>query len=204
MGYSVAAAVVVVAGVGTGAAAYAAGVVGRGAEPEAIAPASSIAFMRLDLNPSLGQKLDLARFSAAFPGNGSHLKTYAGLRDDFIESMAGGADDPVPLSSWFAGRAAVAAYPDAAAAGGVTPIGIVQYTDETAMLKEMAHESTVEDDFGFAVDTADHYVVVSSSVAAATRALAAARAQPLSTNPTFRPTSRACPRTTTRASCGAT
>ncbi len=61
-------AVLLVAGVGVGAA-YAAGALGGGGgkQPEAEVPSTSVAFVSFDLNPSLGQKVDALRFLRKFP-----------------------------------------------------------------------------------------------------------------------------------------
>lgn len=187
-------AVLVLGTAAAGVTAWAAGVGGRGVEPEAVAPASSIAFVRLDLNPSLRQKLDIVRFartvSAAERTAGVHRTgptphTFAAVRNDLLDAVLGAVPGPVQLHAWVAGRAAVAAYPDRAAPGGIAEVGIVQYDDDGAMRRALAYRAR-SGQVGYAVDTADSYVVLASSTTVARRALAAARAHPLAADPTFR------------------
>ncbi len=59
--------VAIVAGLGVGVA-YAAGALrGGGEQPDAFVPATAVAYVSVDLDPSLGQKVDALRFLRKFP-----------------------------------------------------------------------------------------------------------------------------------------
>ncbi|MCX6433328.1 MAG: hypothetical protein NTX29_11235 [Actinobacteria bacterium] len=110
---------------------------GRGPQPEAAMPADTIAFVKLDLDPSAGQKVNALRF----------------LRDNLPSDMGFSVDpdsaDPIgdaltssgafdgaeftwqDIDSWAGDRAAVAAVPTSS--GDVAPVFIVRVDDETAM-----------------------------------------------------------------------
>ena len=110
---------------------------GRGPQPEAALPADTIGFVKLDLDPSAGQKVNTLRF----------------LRDNLPADMGFSVDpdspDPIgdalassgvfdgedftwqDIDAWVGDRAAVAAVPTGA--GEVAPVFIIRIDDEAAM-----------------------------------------------------------------------
>lgn len=87
---------------------------GGGSQPESALPAGAFAFVKVDLDPSAGQKVDGFRFLRQFPA----LKDKLGsddLRKVAFEAVAEGAgwdvDFESDVSAWMGDRVAVAAYP---------------------------------------------------------------------------------------------
>ena len=115
---------------------------GRGPQPESALPADTIGFVKLDLDPSAGQKINALRF----------------LRDNLPADMGISVDpdssDPIgdaltssgvfdgedftwqDIDTWVGDRAAVAAIPTGS--GEVAPVVIVRIDDEAAMASFLA------------------------------------------------------------------
>ncbi len=70
--------VVAVAGIGVGAAFAAGAFGGSSAQPDALVPATAVGYVSIDLDPSLGQKVDALRFLRKFPS----AKASLGSTDD--------------------------------------------------------------------------------------------------------------------------
>ena len=110
---------------------------GRGPQPETAMPADTIAFVKIDLDPSAGQKVNALRFLRA------------NLPDDAGIDIDPEAEDPIgnalsstgifdnadftwsDIDAWLGDRAAVAAVPNGP--GEVAPALFVRVDDETAM-----------------------------------------------------------------------
>jgi hypothetical protein len=124
-----------VAGIGVGAA-YAAGALGGGgSQPDRLVPATAVGYVSLDLDPSLGQKVDALRFLRRFPSARASLGSTDDIRKWFFDQAV--ADDRSlsglnydrDVKPWIGDRFAVAALPGAA---GREPSALVvlQVTDE--------------------------------------------------------------------------
>src|SRR5206468_6877594 len=108
---------------------------GGGTQPDDVLRSGAIALAKVDLNPSLGQKLAVWQLSRKFPavfndsGKDTVLKdsVVAGLLRDTSLSYA------TDVKPWLGDRAAIAAYP--APSKGAQPelAFALQYTDEAAM-----------------------------------------------------------------------
>jgi hypothetical protein len=164
-------AVVVVAVLGGGAFAAWKVFFAGGPQPAEALPASTIAILTIDLNPSAGQKIEAIKTIRKFPA----LKKSVGLdtQDDlrrFIFDKATeaagckGFDFDEDMKPWIGKRAAVAAVD----LGDDTPAPaiVLQITDSKmakAGFSKLAHCGDFGTDFGFAVG--DDYLIASDSAA---------------------------------------
>jgi Protein of unknown function (DUF3352) len=151
-----------------------------GAQPDQWAPASSIAYIKIDLDPAASEKIAALRFEQKFP-DAPHVTSADQLKDALLsEAFAQPTTDinyATDIKPWLGNRVALAAYPDAS--GKIQLVGILQLKDATqakAGLTKLiqtpggdASMSTA----GFAVE--DDYAIVGQSQAAVDAAVAAAR-----------------------------
>ncbi|MGH3333638.1 MAG: DUF3352 domain-containing protein, partial [Nocardioidaceae bacterium] len=85
---------------------------GGGTQPEDVLPADTIAFARIDLDPSAGQKLNAVRLLDKFPSldaKGDDLK--ATLLEDMFDDNPFGMKYDTDIAPWIGDRAAVAVLP---------------------------------------------------------------------------------------------
>lgn len=142
------------------------------------APASSFAFVQVDLDPSASQKLDLYRFSKRFPQSptskkGNDDSVVDTLVAEMVESSDSGLDYQRDVKPWLGDSAGFAAYPDSE--GKATPIGILGYKDKDKA--EAALKKAMKDGGGYAFG--ERFVVVAVSQAIASDAVAKAKKQSL-------------------------
>ena len=154
-----------VAGVGVAAAVA---LSGGGAQPEEVLPGDALAFVKLDLDPSAGQKLNAYRLATKFPSADDDLTSEDALRDDALRALleGSGVDYDTEVEPWLGDRAGVAVLPS----GGEEPyvVAALAYTDRDAA--EQALSNTQEPvEFAFVGD----YVLLSDEAAAVQQAVAA-------------------------------
>ena len=151
-----------------------------GAQPDQWAPASSIAYIKIDLDPAASEKIAALRFEQKFP-DAPHVTSADQLKDALLsEAFAQPTTDinyATDIKPWLGNRVALAAYPDAS--GKIQLVGILQLKDATqakASLTKLiqtpggdASMSTA----GFAIE--NDYAIVGQSQAAVDAAVAAAR-----------------------------
>lgn len=151
-----------------------------GAQPDQWAPSSSIAYIKIDLDPAASEKIAALRFEQKFP-DAPHVTSADQLKDALLsEAFAQPTTDinyATDIKPWLGNRVALAAYPDAN--GKIQLVGILQLKDATqakAGLTKLiqtpggdASMSTA----GFAIE--DDYAIVGQSQAAVDAAVAAAR-----------------------------
>ena len=109
---------------------------GGGTQPEDVLPASTIGFVKVDLNPSASQKLNVLRLMSRFPDvktQGEDLK--ATVVESMLDGSGIGLDYEKDIEPWLGDRAAVAALPATRpdATEPVTPLVVIEFTDEDAM-----------------------------------------------------------------------
>ncbi|HRB99391.1 MAG TPA: hypothetical protein PKZ38_04900 [Dermatophilaceae bacterium] len=103
-----------------------------GTQPDVIIPASAVAYVRVDLDPSAGQKLSAVRFMSKLPKSAADFGTDP--RKALIEELRNSATDPqlktalADAESWLGNRAAASAF--VTADGTPVPFGAVEVTDE--------------------------------------------------------------------------
>jgi len=139
---------------------------GGGRQPDELAPKSTFAYAKFDLDPAANQKLAAREFFGKFP----KLKkpgADGNVFDSLLEQMFEDEEDvkyETDIKPWFDKRAAVAGF---RAADGPTAVGIIQSKDDakarTAMDK-IAKEAK-EDDGEFAYRIEKGYVVVGDTQA---------------------------------------
>ncbi len=162
---------------------------GGGAQPEEVLPASTVAFVKIDLDPSAGQKLALLQLLQKFP-NASGLKDSDKSFGDWLMrrlSESAGPNDvnyEQDIKPWLGQRFAAADVPDSTGKSGEALL-VLQETDEKAAaagldkLKRSAGASSF--DYAFS----SGYVVVSSSGDGAHKAVEAAKTASLAGNEQF-------------------
>jgi hypothetical protein len=150
-----------------------------GAQPDEWAPASSIAYVKLDLDPAASEKIAALRFEQKFP-DAPHVTSVDALKDALLseafDQPSSNIDYATDIKPWLGNRVAVAAYPDAS--GKIQPIGILQIKDATqaqAGLAKLIHppDVTSMSKAGFAIENG--YAIVGPSQAAVDAAVAAAQ-----------------------------
>lgn len=135
IGGSVAAALLVLGG--AGAAAYAL-LGGGGAQPEEALPASTIGYVRVDLDPSAEQKINLLRLADRMPDLseqlGVEISEDSDLKQLVVEAITASGecdiDYDADVAPWIGDRSALAAVPGAD--GEPQPVWVLAVTDEEA------------------------------------------------------------------------
>jgi hypothetical protein len=169
--------------------AYALGVgselTGGGTQPDDVLRSGAIALAKVDLNPSLGQKLAVWQLSQKFPAAFNAASKDAVLKDSVVAALL--RDTPLSYASdvrpWLGDRAAIAAYP--AAGKGAEPelAFALQYTDEAAMTAAL---QKLDRSRPITWVTRSHYVVIAERAAQAADLLAADDAHAMSGQRTYR------------------
>ena len=186
---AVSVAVVAVLGGGAAAAAFLLG--GGGTQPEEVLPASTMAEISVDLDPSAAQKIEALKTLRKFPGLKDQLDLGSGddLRQWIFDQAVkdtGYADVNFDqdVKPWLGNRAAVAAVDLA----GKTPAPAValQVSDEAkakAGIQQLVDCGRPGDDFGYAF--AQDYVVISDSTDHARTIVSAGEQTPLAQDAGF-------------------
>jgi hypothetical protein len=110
---------------------------GRGPQPESAMPADTIGFVKIDLDPSAGQKVNALRFLRDNLPADSGVSVDPNSEDPIGDALTStglfdGEDFAwQDIDAWVGDRAAIAAIP--AAAGEVAPVFILRVDDESAM-----------------------------------------------------------------------
>ncbi len=123
---------------------------GGGTQPEEILPANAVAFVKIDLDPSAGQKVNVYRLSKKFER--IDVTDKDSVKDALLKSMvedAGtdGLDYEKDFKDWVGDRAAFAALPAPGTEDGITPLLAVQFTDEAKMRAGLARVEEAMDSF---------------------------------------------------------
>ncbi|MGQ0629609.1 MAG: hypothetical protein ACT4P1_01105 [Sporichthyaceae bacterium] len=163
-----------VAGTGATALAVATYLSGGGTQPEDVLRSGALAFAKVDLDPSVNQKLALWQLSRKLPAD--FLTDRDAVNEDTpIKDVLLGAlfedsevDFEADIAPWLGDRAGVALYPPAPGAEEPQVAVAVQFDDFTAMNAALTRRSAVEP-MGWT--TRGNYVVISETSAEA-RALA--------------------------------
>src|SRR4051794_12129502 len=159
---------VLVAAVGTAVAVV--GSVGGGEQPEDVLPSTSVAMVKVDLDPPFAQQKAVYDLSKKFPS--VHADSVGSIKDDLLSSLFYNESDlayATDIKPWLGDRAAVAAVPSS---NGFAPIAAIQYTDKekaTKALTRAQSKSTGPDSFAFAFAFDGDYVIVANTKAEADR-----------------------------------
>lgn len=140
---------------------------GGGPQPEEALPATTAGFVKVDLDPSAGQKLEIYRLSRKFED--LDVADEDSLKESVLTELAGELDlEPEDLSGWVGDRAALAAVPaEGEAEAGLVPVLAVQVSDTEAMedsLDEaLAGQQVPWSDSGAGYATVGDYVLISGA-----------------------------------------
>ncbi len=140
---------------------------GGGPQPEEVLPATTAGFVKVDLDPSAGQKLEIYRLSRKF--DDLDVADEDSLKESLLAELAGELDlDPEDLSGWVGDRAAIAAVPAEGEAGsGLVPVLAVQVSDTEAMEdsldQALADQQVPWSDSGAGYATVGDYVLISGA-----------------------------------------
>lgn len=164
---------------------------GGGAQPESVVPDTAVAFAKIDLDPSAGQKIDAFRFANKFPAIGDSLNPDEDLVRalfDFAHEAGelSGIDYDADVKPWMGKRMAIALLPAAGGSVEPAPIVVVQVTDAAAArsgLSKLLAEASPGSGAGFAVS--GDYAVIASSEAQAQSAISQAEKAPLAQDEHF-------------------
>jgi hypothetical protein len=168
---------------------------GGGPQPEDVLPANAVAFVKLDLDPSAGQKLAAYQLSAKFPA----IKRKVSSEDTSIkESIFGslftgdtkvggtslGLKYKTDVAPWLGDRVGVGVFPDIDADKKPELAVAIAFTDQAAakaaLDKAIANRPKSKQQMGYAF--ADAFVVVSDTTAHAAALVRAGKAAPLATS----------------------
>jgi hypothetical protein len=151
---------------------------GGGTQPEEVVPGDALAFAKLDLDPSAGQKVAALRFMRQFP----QLEDAAegkDLRRSLFEALADegeldGVDYARDVEPWLGQRVAVAALPPAQGEEEPGALVAVQVTDEEAAREGIGALAEASDEEAPGVVVRDGYALVAEDQKAADAAASAA------------------------------
>lgn len=175
-----------VALVGGGAAYAVVALGGGGTQPESAIPSSAMAIVKVDLDPSAGQKLDALRFARMFPD----LKQALGDSDDPRESLFKAlraenqlsGDWATDVAPWLGQRGALAVLPAAAPEGEPTPVVVLAITDAGKAEAGLAKVSKGK----AACEVSGEFAICAQDRAVAAKAVADAARSSLADDPTYR------------------
>jgi len=182
--------VLVVAGGGI----FAYGKLAGGDQPAAVLPGTAVAYARIDLNPSAGQKVNAIRFLMKFPSVKENLGLTGDkddLRQKLFEQLKKSAGDDLAdvdydkdIKPWLGERAGIAALPPADGKDDPTVVVAVQVKNEDEATKGLDKLFANEDKKpGRAFSNG--YVLISDDQAAVDSAVATAKSNPLEKNAKF-------------------
>lgn len=163
---------------------------GGGAQPESVVPATAVAFAKIDLDPSAGQKLDAFRFINKFPAVDNRFNP----DEDLVKTLLQIAHDKGELTDldyeadvkpWLGKRMAFALLPASGGSVEPQPVVVVQVSDaakaQAGLTKLMS--SAGDGNGGFVIS--GDYAVIAASEALARSAASAAQQAPLAGNKRF-------------------
>ena len=169
---------------------------GGGDQPEDALPAGAIAFVKVDLDPSAGQKIDGFRFLRQFPSLRDRIPLDGDVRQVLFEAVAEDAgwaelDYDADVEPWLGDRLAVAGYPADGADQTTTPAVVaLQVSDADAAetgLRRLVDASADgvggTRDIGFVV--VGDYALIAESQQLARRYAAEAERRTLAADPRF-------------------
>ncbi|HET7355041.1 MAG TPA: hypothetical protein VFJ09_00025 [Nocardioidaceae bacterium] len=145
---------------------------GGGTQPEDVLPAATVAFAKIDLDPSAGQKINALRLMDKFPrarSQGDDLK--AALVQKWFDDNPYGLTYRHDLAPWLGDRAAVAAVATPGGKDDFTELLALQFTDRDAMTTALDRADAAmgkEDGTGFHYAVRDDYVLITRTRADAT------------------------------------
>ena len=138
---------------------------GGGVQPEELLPADTVAFAKLDLNPSFGQKVEFVRFISHFSGTFKDFNSedpIGSVLNQFTPTSTLNWDEIKP---WIGNRFAIAGVQGT---DGIAPVAVVGISDEPQMKYYLAkHQPTfkyvIKEGFAIIADTQATLDIVAAS-----------------------------------------
>ncbi len=165
---------------------YAVGAVGGGgATPEEAIPSSAFAVVKIDLDPSAGQKVGALRFARKFPDAERQLGSSDDPRQALFEALAKDGqltgDWKTDVEPWLGKRGAIAVVPGATAEADPVPVVVLSVTDA-----DKARAGLTKVTSGQAqCSVSDDFAVCAQDAAAAKAAVTAAEKSSIADDKTF-------------------
>ena len=157
----------------------------HGSQPDTWAPANSIAFGKLDLDPSASAKVAAWEFEKKFP-DAPKVANADQLKDALLNAMFDGADgdpDYADIKPWLGNRVAFDVFLDTA--GAPHPIGILEVKDSAKAKAELPLLATSGGGMaGYSVQ--GDYAIVGETQAIVDQAVAAAKKGNITTNANYK------------------
>ncbi|HEX7104926.1 MAG TPA: DUF3352 domain-containing protein [Acidothermaceae bacterium] len=157
-----------------------------GGQPDKWAPANSIAYVKIDLNPSASAKVAAWEFERKFP-EAPKVASADQLKDGLLSAVFA-QDAKVnydrDVKPWLGDRVAIAVYPDDA--GKANVVGIVAVKDAgkaRAGIEKIKADSASNADVGYSIQGG--YAIVGKDQTSVDAAVAAARASNITANHNF-------------------
>jgi hypothetical protein len=115
---------------------------GGGAQPESVLPSTAVAFAKVDLDPSAGQKIDAVRFLRSFPKAKGKVSEDSDLRKVAFDALKEDSnlkdiDYAKDVEPWLGQRLGVALVPGASAKDEPTPVLALAVTNADAAKKSL-------------------------------------------------------------------
>jgi hypothetical protein len=157
---------VLVAGIGTAVAVGES--IGGGQQPEDVLPKSTIAFAKVDLAPTLGQRKAVYDLTRKF--DSIDTKSVATIKDDLLAALFKSTDSldyEKDIKPWLGDRAAIGAVPDSSSNAHVAPVAAVQYTDKDKATRTLNNAKKDSASAPFAFAFSGDYVIVANTQAQA-------------------------------------
>lgn len=135
-----------------------------GHAPEEAMPSGTVAFAKVDLDPSAGQKVAVYRLSRRFPQ--THVRSDRSVKDDLLADVFRAAGDEVDyardVKPWIGDRAGIGAV---SYDGAAHPLIAVQFHDRDAAKKGVQHLVDVDtaDDLHYAFSDVSDYLLLSDA-----------------------------------------
>jgi hypothetical protein len=164
---------------------------GGGAQPERFIPANALAMVKVDLDPSAGQKLGALRFFRHFPDTHDSQDLREEIFFELAKDLKGltGVSFDKEVKPWLGNRAALAVLPAARASDEPDVEAVLQVKDEDKARNGLSR--LVDRSIGAAGGAAgfvvrDGYAIIADDQARADRFAAASRRSALGSRPGFK------------------
>jgi hypothetical protein len=158
-----------------GAVAVAALLSGGGAQPEDVLPAQAMGLVKLDLDPSAGQKVAIYRLAKRFPTVSDDVRDQGEIKDQLLSALfadVGELDYASEVQPWIGDRVGAAMVPGAELPQALVAIA---YTDRARAEAAMRTLQASEDELFYGFSQEADYLLVGSSQAVVDDAVAPAQ-----------------------------
>lgn len=134
---------------------------GGGPQPETALPSTTVAFVKVDLDPSAGQKVDAVRFLRAFPQARDQVNEKSDLRQVAFtalqkEGQLEGVDFRTDVAPWLGQRLGLGLVPGASTQDEPTAVLALAVTDRASALE---HLPKIADALGGACQVVEDFAV---------------------------------------------